>query len=287
VFELARGAAIRQILRVRWLGLLACLVATTAVGAPRASNPAFLGIEMSSQTGPDPCIVRGTIPGSPAAAAGMRSGDVVVAFDGVPIASCAGLLDAITDRMPGQLVAVKVQRFRSPLVISIQLTTRDALLGKVIGRPIGETHLVGVDGTAYDLSALRGQMAIVGLYNPACGECARLFSKFAAWARARAKQGGPPPLVLAVSPADAPDDLRALQRTLDVPLVTGDLAGGDEGSLFGRDLVISDRDRLGVVVIDVRGTVQYLGPIAPSSDDVDAVLDDMFAVADQAARRSN
>lgn len=276
---------IGQILGVRWLGLLACLVATTAVAAPRASNPAFLGIEMRNPAGPDPCIVRGAIAGSPAEAAGLRPGDLIVAFDGVPIATCGGLLDEITAHAPGDLVPIKIQRFRGTLMIHVQLTTRDALLAKVIGRPIGETHLVAVDGTTYDLSALRGQMAIVGLYNPACAECAGLFSKFAAWARARARHGGPPPLVLAVSFAEAPDDLRALQRTLDVPLVTGELGGRDDGSLFSRELVISDRDRLGVVVIDVRGTVQYLGPIAPTSDDAEAVLDDMFAVADQAARR--
>ena len=50
--------------------------------------------------------------------------------------------------------------------------------------------------------------------------------------------------------------------------------------------MISDRERLGVIVIDGRGTVQYVGPIAPNSDDTDAVLDELFAAADQAARRS-
>jgi len=278
---------IGQILGVRWAGLLVCVVAATAAAAPRASNPAFLGIEMRNPGSPDPCMVGAAIADSPADLAGLHTGDVVVAFDGAPIANCTALLGAITAHAPGDLVPIKLQRFGAPVVVKVQLSTRDALLGKVLGKPVRETHLVAVDGgTTYDLSALHGQPAIVGLYNPACVECAPLLGKFLAWARERAKKGGPVPLVLAVSSAESVDELRAMQRSLDVPLVSSESGGRDgDGSLFSRELVISDADRLGVVVIDVRGTVQYVGPIAPDSDDADAVLEEVFAAADQASRR--
>lgn len=259
---------------------LLCLASGSAPAGPRSSNPAFLGIEMRNPGGPDPCIVRAAIPDSPAEQAGLRPGDVVLAFDGVAIASCTMLLDQITSHPPGAVVPIRIHRAGGALTVTVQLTTRDALLGRRLGKPVDSTHLVAVDdGTVYDLSALGG-VTIVGLYNPACVECAGLFARFQAWARSKARQGGPVPLVLAVSVTER-DDLQVMQRGLDVPLVTGEL-----GPLFTRDIIISDPERLGVLVIDGRGTIQYLGPVAPSSDDVDAVLDDLFAVADQAARWS-
>lgn len=291
--ELAQRTAIRQILGVRWTGLIVCSVAFAAspvAASPRASNPAFLGIQMQDLGGHGPCTIEGATHDSPAEAAGLRSGDLVISVDGKPIANCAVLLDEITAHAPGDAVDLKLSRRGAPVVAKVQLTTRDALLRKAIGKPMIQTELVGVeDGAAYDLSALRGRVAIVGLYNPACVDCGSLFTRFQAWSRQAARRGGPQVLVLAVTAAGETRDLKGLQKSLDVPLAAGELvpAGQDnDSSPFSRELVISDRERLGVLVIDGRGTVQYIGPIAPNSDDTDAVLDELFAAADQAARRS-
>ncbi|HET7502484.1 MAG TPA: PDZ domain-containing protein [Kofleriaceae bacterium] len=276
--------------RVGLLALPGLFVASMALGAPRSSNPAFLGIQMQDGGGHGPCMIEAATRESPAEAAGLRGGDIVAAVDGKPIANCGVLLDEITSHAPGDTVQIKVQRLSSHLTVGVQLTTRDALLHKVIGKPMVETNLVGVeDGEVYDLSALRGRMAIVGLYNPACVDCAQLFGKFSEWARDKARKGGPSALVLAVVARDTLHDPVALQRSLDVPLAIGELtAPAQDGasSPFSRELVISDRDRLGVIVIDGRGTVQYVGPIAPNSDDTEAVLDELFAAAEQAARRA-
>ncbi len=264
-------------------------VTSTAVASPRASNPAFLGIQMiDGSGGRGPCVIEGATRDGPAEAAGLRSNDHVLAVNGKPIENCGALLDEITAHVPGETVEVKVDRLGRALVVKAQLTTRDALLHHMIGKPMNATDLVGVeDGETYDLSALHGQMAIVGLYNPACTDCASLFTKFLDWARDRSRREQPP-LVLAVVPAAEPThDLRALQKSLDVPLAVGEFSsGGFGGSPFARDMLISDRDRLGVIVIDGRGTVQYLGPVAPNSDDTEAVLDEVFAAAELAWRRT-
>jgi hypothetical protein len=295
---LAPRTAIRQILGVRWIGFMIGLGVGLGAGAgvvsaaPRASNPAFLGIQMQDVTGHGPCMIEGATRDSPAEAAGLRSGDVVLSVDTKSIASCNVLLDEITAHAPGDAVAIKLQRqgTAAPVVVQVQLTTRDALLQKVIGKPMVATHLVGVsDGTIYDLSALHGTLAIVGLYNPACVDCAQLFTKFLDWSRQKARRAGPPILVLAVTASEWVRDLRPelLQRSLDVPLATGELISPlRDGSPFSRELVISDRDRLGVLVIDARGIVQYAGPIAPDSDDTEAVLDELFAAVVQAQLRS-
>ena len=38
------------------------------------------------------------------------------------------------------------------------------------------------------------------------------------------------------------------------------------------------------MVVDCRGIVQFVAPIAPDSDDLDAALDELLAAAEQAAR---
>jgi membrane-associated protease RseP (regulator of RpoE activity) len=293
VNRLAPRAAIRQILGVRRVGLVLCLmgsVASVALAAPRSSNPAFLGIQMQDAGGRGPCMIEVATRESPAEAAGLRAGDLVIAVDGKSIANCGALLDEITAHAPGDTVEIKVQRLSSAVAVKVQLTTRDALLRKVIGKPIVETNFIGVeDGTVYDLSSLHGQMAIVGLYNPACVDCGALFTKLLDWSRDRARKGGPQALVLAVAHGEPSRDLKALQKSLDVPLAVGEfVASGRDSdhSPFSRELVIFDRDRLGVIVIDGRSIVQYIGPVAPNSEDTEAVLDEVFAAADQAARRS-
>ena len=276
-------------------GLLFCVAALLGSGgiaaaAPRASNPAFLGIKMQDAGGRGPCMVEAVTRNSPAEAAGLRNNDLIVAINDKPIGNCSVLLAEITSHVPGDAVQIKLSRRSSSVVVQVQLTTRDALLRKVIGMPMVQTNLIGVDdGTVYDLSALHGRPAIIGLYNPACVDCGSLFTRFLTWARLQARRGGPQVLVLAVTPGEAVRDLKLLQRSLDVPLATGELVteGQDiDASPFGRETVIYDPERLGVIVIDGRGIVQYVGPIAPNSDDTDAVLDELFAAAEQAVRRS-
>jgi hypothetical protein len=292
-FALARRAPIGQILGVRWTSFMICaavVVGSAAASAsPRSSNPAFLGIQMGDAGNQGPCVVKKATPDSPAEAAGLRFGDIIISLDDKPIGNCDALLDEITSHAPGDTVAIRLSRHSVPIIARVALTTRDALLRKVIGKPMVETNLVGVeDGAVYDLSALHGTPAIVGLYDPLCVECGALFGKFLTWTRDKARKGGPQLLVLAVTATRPGSDLKLLQRSLDVPLAAGDLggAGADGESSPFHELVISDRERLGVVVIDGRGTVQYVGPIAPNSDDTEAVLDELFAAADQAARRA-
>jgi S1-C subfamily serine protease len=81
-----------------------------------------LGLK-SNATG---ALVAGVIPGSPAAGAGIQTGDVIVAIAGHTITSANGLTNALTDLNPGQQVTVKLIRSHGTRDIDVTLSNRPA-----------------------------------------------------------------------------------------------------------------------------------------------------------------
>jgi putative serine protease PepD len=64
------------------------------------------------------------VPGSPAEAAGIRPGDVLVALDGVPIADLRGYSAALKARQPGEEVELTVRRDGEEMVLTATLAER-------------------------------------------------------------------------------------------------------------------------------------------------------------------
>jgi S1-C subfamily serine protease len=67
-------------------------------------NPAFLGVQLPAGT--DDTTVSGVVPGSPAAAAGLRAGDTITAVDGAAIDHPDALSDALAGHRPRDRVTV-------------------------------------------------------------------------------------------------------------------------------------------------------------------------------------
>lgn len=126
---------------------------TTAV---RDSTPPYLGIEIINRADftpdalapPAPTAV-GTadaaltiaqvLPGSPAAAAGLQVGDVIIAVDEVPIRTQAELVEAIGSRQPRIVIALTFQRGIDTLTRSVTLGSNpnepsQGYLGVVLGQ---------------------------------------------------------------------------------------------------------------------------------------------------------
>ncbi|MHB1720109.1 MAG: S1C family serine protease [Acidimicrobiales bacterium] len=104
-------------------------------GTVQASN-AFLGVSIVSLTpqlrqayGFVPktgAVVASVIPGSPAQAAGIRQGDVIVAFDGKPITSAESLVLAVHSAKPGQSARVRLWRGQVSMLVVVTLASTPA-----------------------------------------------------------------------------------------------------------------------------------------------------------------
>jgi serine protease Do len=70
---------------------------------------------------PDGALVASVAPDSPAAAAGLKAGDVVTEANGEPITSSGALSSRIGLMTPGQTVKLKVWRDKEPVDVSVKL----------------------------------------------------------------------------------------------------------------------------------------------------------------------
>jgi membrane-associated protease RseP (regulator of RpoE activity) len=257
-----------------------------AVSADESSNPAFLGVSMSDIGPSGPCRIGEVTPDSGAAQAGIRYGDLVIALDATPIANCDGLVKSIQAREPGQPVKIQVQRNGAALTLETALPSRaDVLRKRFVGKPVPLKTLTRVDDLkTADLTG-RGKTTIIGWYDQSqCASCASAFSTISDWVRNKgsrtnisvmgvtASRGGLEP--------EALDHLKKAERRMDVPLLIADPETFSE-------LSINDVKRIHFMVIDCRGIVSYTAPLKPDADDRDAVLEELYAATEQAARRAS
>lgn len=267
---------------------IAALVFVAAVASParadKASNPAFLGVGMEDAGGP--CVITSVERGSGAEVAALQPGDVFDKLDGTAVPNCNALVAAITARAPGALIKLDMRRASLPLKVKAELLTRDEILRRrLVGQTLPPTELVRVDDRSLvDLSAVK-RTTIVGWYSTSCQSCDALLAAVARRGQQADKRA--PVAVLAATAGDLRerrslfdglDQLKLAARTLDAPLLAADY---DTYTKFA----MKDVDRVHFMVIDCRGTVQYVAPIVPNTNDTDAVLDELFAAAEQTARR--
>lgn len=86
----------------------------------------FLGVGLTDRTdGGQGAVIANVEEGSPADKAGIKSGDVVLAINGVPITGRTGMIAVVRDAQPGDTVKVKVERNGKTLTLSATLVERD------------------------------------------------------------------------------------------------------------------------------------------------------------------
>ncbi len=120
------------------------LFAATPTDAPTAAG--YLGLLVAGKDGK--AVIEAVEPGSPAAAAGLKEGDVVDAIDSTRFTSVSAVQDALRSRLAGETVKLAVARGNKTLVLSATLraTTRPlAAAGRaVMGITLGTGKGPGV-----------------------------------------------------------------------------------------------------------------------------------------------
>jgi serine protease Do len=93
------------------------------------ANPEMpvLGIGMAMMRGVRGVIVESVVPGSPAAAAGVRTGDVIQSLDGNAVRDGGELLQLLAKRQAGDRVKLGLLRDRSTLETEVSLKRRNEL----------------------------------------------------------------------------------------------------------------------------------------------------------------
>jgi hypothetical protein len=269
---------------------LAVLCAATSASANKTSNPAFLGVGMSDSSGvpkAGSCTITSVEQGSGAEAAALQPGDVFERLDGAAILNCDELVALITSKAPGAMIRLDIRRNAQPLKIKAELLTRDEVLRRrLVGQPLPMTDLLRVtDKALVDLSAVK-RTTIVGWFPMSCAGCDGVLGAVARWNRDRKDSRAPISVIAATadlsirhSAIDNLAQLKVAQGSLDVPLLAADF---DTYSQFA----MKDGDRVHFMVIDSSGVVQYVAPIVPNTEDTSAVLDELYAAAEQTARRT-
>ena len=260
---------------MRWLGLLPLVLAASASGAPRQSNPAFLGIGFGQ--GPGGCTIESVTPNGPAADAGIRTDDNILAFDEVPLdpkRPCDQLVAAITLHVPGDRVRIDFMRGPVHRNVTATLATRADVLQKRVGERVGPTDLVDVDDprTHYDLDDHRKTL-VVGFFDDRCLNCARVFDRISDGLKARDRSDV---FVLAVTDRGYREDVRDLRKSFSSPVA---LAAAVSETFLA--LAMIEPDRAFFMVIVCKGFFRLVTPIAPDSDDLDAAVDEVLAGAQQ------
>ena len=85
---------------------------------------AFLGIVPDFTYSGTGVGLKGTVPKSPAEAAGLQDGDVIVAIDDKPIADLQGLMHFLVSKNPGDAIEIRIMRGSSPAVKQATLSVR-------------------------------------------------------------------------------------------------------------------------------------------------------------------
>lgn len=93
------------------------------------ANPEMpvLGIGMGMMRGVKGVVVESVVPGSPAAAAGVRAGDVVGSIDGSPVRNGGEMLQILAKRQAGDQVKLGVMRDKESLEVKVTLKRRNEL----------------------------------------------------------------------------------------------------------------------------------------------------------------
>jgi thiol-disulfide isomerase/thioredoxin len=159
-------------------------------------KPGWLGVQLGTVPAGEPgVLVQDTVPGSPAAQAGLVPGDVILSVDGEPAQDPPGLAQLVSSHRAGQRIALVFLRGGTRRLAGIELgqtpTDNDLMHKTYVGSPAPALRaLKTVQGSVEpDLARLRGKVVVVEFWATWCFVCRMLVPVMNQWHERYAAQG--------------------------------------------------------------------------------------------------
>jgi hypothetical protein len=292
---------------VRFFGLIVVLLlaAKSASAAPsNQSNPAFLGIGMQPFAGS--CVITNITRCSPAEDAGLREDDVVLAIDGKPLVDthvpaaarrdpCDILRERIIAHTPGDAAAFELRRNGKAQALNVTLSTRaDVQHRCFVGQAVPALETKDIDNPTHeiDLNDLRGKTTVLAWFRlDRCVSCGTVIDKVADGLRDRIKEDTPE--VLGITPynsdpvATIGGGRQVIATSMTKPFPTRSGFGSTLPLVVAEEdefsqVTLQESDRVQIMVVDCRGIVRFVAPLAPGSEDLEAAVDEVLAAVEQA-----
>ena len=267
------------------------LVASSAVSAAPASNPAFAGVGLQDMPMMG-CLVYNLINGAPAKEAGVHMNDLILSVDGVPLVGatqvppCNVFQQLVTSHVPGDTIKLDLRRGMDSVQIKVTLSSRaEVLHRRYAGKALGTASLPDADDPrrTYEFSELTGHVTVIGFFHAdACTGCATVFDRLRDDLRDRLHDDAPDVLAVTIQPRSQLQQPQ--QPTSPRKLFASSVALAVAPADGAVDVELLEADRVVFMIVDARGIVRFVSPIAPGADDCDAALDEVLAAAEQLAR---
>lgn len=162
--------------------------------APPAEGRAWLGVELADPVSGPGALVRSVIRGSPAAAAGVQAGDVLIAVDGANVGSPREVIERVAGHGEGDRVSVALLRAGQTRLFAVQLghfpDPEQMLRLNYVGVAAPRLELSAVQGSVTPTNHdLRGKVVVLEFWASWCPACRLLAPRLNDWHRHFGAQG--------------------------------------------------------------------------------------------------